>query len=794
MKKRKRAKKKSTRFPRKKAIIAFVLGVVLVTTLTFFFIDAKVRDRISGRSSDKVPAFYSDTIRISSRLKVSVAQLEAMLKRRGYVASNSRPSAAGEYQIADGVLHLKTRAFELYPGRENQSVEINYGPQTGKIINVTNSKEPFFFLEPEVLEELANSSRRASQALKLAQIPERMQNALIATEDQRFYSHLGIDVVGLARALFVNLRAMAFVQGGSTITQQLAKNLFFSPKKTIWRKFLEVFAALSLELRLTKKQILEMYLNEVYLGQDGAVAIHGVGEAAHAFFGKEISRISVGEAALLAGIIRAPSYYAPRKHLKRATEQRNKSLEKMFDAGMISAEEKRRASEEKITLARAKLYERKVPHFSAALRKELDPKINFESAIQAGVAIRTGINLDLQNCAETALEQGLKRLEEDRASLHRRSGQLEAGLVSIEPFSGKIRAWVGGRDFSHNQFDHVAQATRQIGSTVKPFLYLTALDPTLNAYKAATPMSLLPDKPLSIELVSGKNWEPENYDHKFHGDVTLRYALERSLNSPAVFVAERVGIKTLAHTARAFHVAQEVKEVPAIALGAVDTTLLDLSAAYGALANGGRYVNPRLFLSVNDPSEGELLSNEIIEDQVADEGAVFVLTNILQGVIERGTGRVIRQLGYSGTAAGKTGTSDEGRNSWFVGYSPDLVSGVWVGYDDNAPTDLSGAVAAAPIWANYMKCAAPFVESTDFLMPPNVTLVKIDQASNALATSHCPAENIIEEVYLRGSEPQRPCPLHSPYSEELDNDRVPQPHETPERPRRKRSLWDILFG
>ncbi len=770
--------------------VVFGFGV-LVTLVTFLFVDMRVQARLKSRGVKVSSGIYSDATRITPANHIPVPQLETSLKRRGYIGVSTSPEKEGEYRIDSGVLTFKTRAFELTKSRVIESVEIVYGPNPGQIRNVRNGQDQTFFLEPELLQEFSDTSRRASQQRTLSDIPKSMQLAVIATEDQRFYSHFGIDILGLFRALLANLRAMAFVQGGSTLTQQLAKNLFFSPQKTILRKVLELFAAVSLEWRLSKEQILELYLNEVYLGQDGSVAIHGVGEAAHAFFGKDLIKTTLSEQALLAGIIQAPSYYSPRKHLNRALKQRDMALQRMLEAKFISPAQLTKAESEEVRITKSRPYPRRIPHYADTLRQDLETKLDLESSIQAGLTVRSGINLDLQSCAESAISAGLVKIEKEHPRLAKREQSLEAALLSIEPFSAKIRAWVGGRNFAANQFDHVNSAQRQVGSTIKPFLYLTAIDPNLNTYRPATPISILPDRPLTVELARGRSWEPQNYDKKFRGDVTLRYALERSLNSPAVFVATKVGLAAFTRTVEAFRVADEVPEVPAVTLGALDTNLLKLTAAYGALANGGNYISPRLFVSATDASGEPLLYNDLSETRVANEGAVFILTNILQGVIERGTGRVVRSLGFEGAAAAKTGTSDQGRNSWFLGYTPNLVTGVWVGFDDNSETDLTGATGAAPIWAEYMKCAAPFIEESSFIRPPNVIFRDIDSQSGALATRECPREDIIQELFLEGTEPRSACPIHGGYGDEFDR-RPPPPRE--EERRRKRSLWEILFG
>jgi membrane carboxypeptidase/penicillin-binding protein len=340
----------------------------------------------------------------------------------------------------------------------------------------------------------------------------------------------------------------------------------------------------------------------------------------------------------------------------------------------------------------------------------------------------------------------------------------------------------------------VNQATRQIGSTIKPFLYLTALDGSLNSYKVAAPSSIVEDKPMEVAIKRQGTWSPENYDHDYRGDVTLRYALENSLNMPALYIAERVGLPALRRSAAAFRLAEKVTEVPSLALGALDSNLLRLTAAYGALANGGTYIAPRLFLTALGDQGERLTASEIREGRVADESATFVLTTILQGVVDRGTGKSIRASGYTGPAAGKTGTSDNTRDAWFVGYSPSLVTGVWVGFDDNSPTGLTGGAAAAPIWGDFMRCAGPYVASDTFHPPPGVVYLDIDRESGGLFTSDCPESSRFREAFVRGTEPAKLCPNHSSESSEYaPTDEVAPPPVSQSRDRDS-NFWGALFG
>lgn len=765
--------------------LAFLVGV-------YVRVDRQVALVLDGRTTRDASAIYGDVVEISSARPILVEDLKQQLLRRRYREVTDRPSDPGEFFLSESEFQIVTRSFRAPDGRERPPLRFGGVCHDGAV--QLSDKQGALLLEPAVLTTLGGTDVRASSYQSLSSMPRRVIDGVLAIEDQRFYAHTGIDPLGIARAMLANIRAMRFAQGGSTLTQQLAKNLLLTPEKTLMRKVQEALAALSLERRLSKDQILELYLNEVYLGQEGSVALHGMAQAADAFFGKRLDDLTTGEAAMLAGIIRAPSAYSPRRNIQRAIERRNLVLQRMHEEGRIDAEEFSLARNEKPAIATAKLGVRRAPHFVATLSTSLAEVIDMEAAALSGVSILTGLDLDMQLCAEQAVADGMKEIEKRSPRLARRKAELQASLVAVEPFSGKVRAWVGGKDFSLSQFDRVAQAKRQVGSTIKPFLYLTALDGQLNSYRVATTTSILPDRPMEISLVTHQTWNPENYDHEHRGDVTLRYALEHSLNMPAVYLAQKVGIPAMVQTAKRFHLAEDPPAVPSLALGALDTSLLSLTSAFAALANGGVYVAPRLALSVLNPDGSALYQSTLTEERIADERAVFVLTNILQGVVERGTARGVRGFGYNGVAAGKTGTSNDARDAWFVGFRPDLAAGAWVGFDDNSELGLTGGAAAVPIWAKFMSCVSKFQPEEKFIVPRGVHFVKIDATSGELAGPECPAQSVVTEVFVEGTEPRHACRQHGGVPGMRDIEYAPPEREaSPERPR-KRGFWESIFG
>lgn len=780
-----RKKKKNTA---RRAKLGLAFGIVWILGLVcFVYVYSLVSRRIAQRSSSGEAVILGDALMVKPSLNLSLSDLRAEVLRRRYHEVDRSPETPGEFaEYSDGLL-IYTRDFLSSSGRRVAPIKVNINFNTHQIKNISIPDQNYFLLEPEVLATLSGSNLRSQSFRPLRDIPLHMQHALLSAEDQRFYSHFGIDVIGLARAIAVNISSGHVVQGGSTLTQQLAKNLFFSSQRSIVRKVLEAMAAIVLEIKLSKQQIIEMYLNEIYFGQNGPLAVHGVAETSRTFFDKDIKQISIGEAALMAGLIRAPNVYSPRKHPKRAIERRNQVLAQMLEQGYIKQDQYELARRTPIKIKGVKSKPQNKAFFVNAIRREIEKTLGSGGNSLKGIRIYTGINPVMQRCAETSLSVGLEQLEKEYPQLLKHKDQLEGALLSIEPASGKILSWTGGRNYQKDQFDHVSQAFRQIGSTVKPFLYLTALDRNLNDYKVATPISIITDE--EIEVTTRNNvWIPENYDKSFRGDVTLRQALEESLNIPAVYVSQRVGIPALRRTLETFRVSNKIPSVPSLALGALDTNLLSLANSFSALAYGGVYVPGRIFTSVLDSDGDTLFDNKLVQTRVAGEAPVFVLNNILQGVLTRGTAKRIRNYGYKGNAAGKTGTSDDTRDAWFIGYTSEIVAGIWIGYDDNSKIGLPASVLATPIWASYMNCIQPYTTSSDFPPPRDVDIVKLDRRSLELATRYCPDEDIITEVFVSGTAPNDTCHLHGGRSDRLESD-------SPSRSRRRRrSLWETLFG
>ncbi len=584
---------------------------------------------------------------------------------------------------------------------------------------------------------------------------------MLAAEDHRFYEHLGVDLRAVGRALWVNVRRGELVQGGSTLTQQLVKNLVLTPKRTWGRKVQEAALALIIERRYGKDEILAAYLNGIYLGQHGGFAVYGVGAAARSFFGKEVDRLTLGEAATLAGIIRAPNTYSPLQHPERARERRNIILRRMKDLGLLDERRLAQATKEPLVVQRGTAMGALGPYFADWVRAQVEQVQPADETSSAGLRIYTTLHPVLQRAAEAALARGLDRLEGQYRALRRTdpAARLQGAIVALDPRTGEIRAMVGGRDYGQSQFNRVVRARRQPGSAFKPFVYLAALGHGPRGEPPNfTPASLLEDRPLTIG--TGRNaWTPRNYENRYEGTVTVRRALEQSLNAATVWMAESVGYDAVVRAAREAGFTSPLEPVPALVLGSFEVTPLELAAGYAPFASGGGRIRPTGLRAVVD-REGGVSQPRTERAAALQPDEAFLITHLLKGVIDRGTGASARALGVEGPVAAKTGTTNEGRDTWFVGYTPRLIALVWVGFDQRDVLRLSGAQAALPIWADFMRTALGVVPAELFEPPTSITFRDVDGGNGRLATAWCPI--VIREAFLASSEPRESCPDHGP--------------------------------
>ncbi len=591
---------------------------------------------------------------------------------------------------------------------------------------------------------------RITAPVRLDSLPRYVSDAFVAAEDVRFRHHLGVDPIGMARALWLDIRAHGIAQGGSTIDQQIIKARFLSNERTWRRKLIEIPLAVVLDARMRKDEILEIYLNDIYLGHSGGKPVLGIDEASRLYFDKRPQELRLDEAALLAGMIRAPNRDTPEKRPDIVRQRRNAILAVMRDRHWISDAQYDDAVSRVVEFNEGQIPQAQFPFYLRALRAELVDDVGVERVIEGGLTIACEIDPRAQAAAERAASNGPGQLEARFGWIRAqaRSEPLQTAILSVDPRSGGVRALVGGTDYRLSPFDRTTAMRRQPGSAFKPFAYLAAI-----ASKKATPASLLLDAPLRVDVSGRQSWEPHNYDERFRGRVTLREAFERSLNVPTVRLTEQVGLDRVIDTAQNFGFEEKFARIPALPLGVTEVTMRELTAAYTAFPNLGVRVEPFLVREVRDARGKRLLRHELDAKKVADAAPVYVMHTLLRGVVQRGTAARLKRYGL-GYVAGKSGTTSDYRDAWFVGYTPDMVTAVWTGFDRGAPLRLSSAEAAIPIWGAYMS-AIPHIHA-DPKAPSGVVFRDIDPETGMLWQDGCPGP--WHEVFLTGTEPKSHCP------------------------------------
>jgi penicillin-binding protein 1B len=591
---------------------------------------------------------------------------------------------------------------------------------------------------------------RPTPPVLLEQLPPHVADAFIAAEDVRFRRHIGLDPIGILRAAFTNVRAGGIAQGGSTIPQQIVKQRYLTNERTWRRKIIEGALAIALDARLSKDEILELYLNDVYLGHHAGSPILGIDEASRLYFDKAPRVLRLDEAALLAAMIRAPNRDTPEKRPDLAKARRDAILAVMRDRGWIDESEYARASKHAVDVSRGVLPERPYPYYLRALRAEVVREVGLRPVVASGLKVVCEMDRDAQRAAERAASSGAARLVARYRWIREQSEKdpLQVAILSIDPRSGGVRALVGGTSFRRSPFDRTSQMRRQPGSAFKTFAYLAAI-----AAKKATTASLLLDAPLKVELSGKEIWEPQNYDERFRGRVTLRESFERSLNVPTVrLTRDVVGLRRVASTAENFGF-HDIDVIPAMSLGVDEVSMRELTAAYTAFPNLGERVEPFLLRSVTNAKGKNLFERELKKKRVVDASSAYIVHTLLRGVVRRGTATRLKQYGL-GYVAGKTGTTNDYRDAWFVGYTADMVSSVWVGFDRGAPLRLSSSEAALPVWGSYMREIPHTAANPE--PPPGVTFRSIDPESGMLWREGCPGP--IREAFLSGTAPTRHCP------------------------------------
>jgi penicillin-binding protein 1B len=748
-------------------LVLVALGLVVATVLaatalvTYTAVELARFQRAETRRTTVVLAAGQT---LAPGMNVRALDLAGTLSRLRYREVRSAPTDPGQFHRDPKTWNIYLRG--LVEDGPLQPTQLRLELDGERITQVLQEAAvvPVAVLEPEVLTSVADRPGEEYRPIRLGEAPLTLMQALLAAEDHRFFEHSGVDLRGLGRAFWINLRSGRVAQGGSTITQQLVKNRLLGAQRTYGRKLREAWLAAVIEWHYTKEQILESYVNEIYLGQRAGLAIRGVGAAARAYFGKEVHQLTLAESALLAGMVRAPNSYSPLLNPQRARQRRDTVLSQLRDLGQISVKDYEAARREPIRTRPAPTQGQVAPYFTDYVREELEDRLD---GGLTGIDSRVFTTLDpaLQRFAEQAVSRGLERLEGARPRLRRSepTERLQAAMIVLDPATGEIRALVGGRDYRTSQFNRAVFAHRQPGSAFKPFVFTAALG-RLQGEPAFTAASFVEDEPLALSI-EDETWSPRNYEDRYEGRVTVRRALEQSLNSATVRIALETGLPRVIYTARTLGLKSRLIAVPAMALGAFEVSPLELARAYLPLANSGVRVDRATAVRAvraGDGSAGSL--DPVGTAQAVTAAEAYLMTSLLEGVIVSGTAAAARSLRTLGPVAGKTGTTNDARDAWFVGYASNLLALVWVGFDNGEPHGLSGSEGALPIWTDFMRQALEAYPPAAFPTPSGITIAKIDAGNGKLATLFCPV--VVRETFLSGTEPP-PCDEHGLMPEQV---------------------------
>ena len=733
------------------AMFVCIIGLGL-----FIHYNGIVKRHLTSEKWSLPSTIFADPLVLRTAVPINRSELIAYLQALDYFSAKQPELQPGQYSSYSGGVRFRRRP-SLIKDTSEPVIDVKFNSAGIVRIMDVSSETPVehYEMEPVTIRNLFGDEWEKRTLVAYKDIPQHMIDAVLAIEDRRFFEHGGIDAIGILRALLRNLDSENGLQGGSTITQQVAKNFFLTPERSLERKINEAFLALVLESRQTKEQILELYLNEIYFGQRGAMSIHGIGEASRVFLRKEVESIDVPEAALLAGMIAAPNQYNPVRNSEQAFERRNLVLRSMLETGTISRKEYESFVKVRVRAFKADPKLNLAPYFGDVVKTQLLDKYESETLYKRNLNVFTSLDLDMQRAAEESLATGLKNIDAKR---EKRTGKkIQGCLIAIEPQTGYIKAFVGGRNYSKSQFNRIQQALRQPGSVFKPVVYAAAFERAFKNPPAFTPATLVEDGPWILKTAT-ETWEPQNYDGEYHGVVTLRKALSHSMNIATAKLANAVGLEEVSSLGKELGF-ESVKPYPSIALGSFEVSPWHVARAYAVFANGGLKTELRTVKQVKDHDGKVLESSRKESNRVLHPQTAFLITDMLRSTMSEGTAASVHSLGFHLPAAGKTGTTNEFRDAWFVGYTPDLLCVVWTGYDDNTPMKMTGAEAALPIWVNFMKHATQRMPVRDFTIPEGIVSSIIDPTTGYVATDACPMTE--SEFFIAGTEPRTLCTQHS---------------------------------
>jgi penicillin-binding protein 1B len=772
--KKRRAAKRKIRIPKNARLVRFllhpagitILALIAISFLTgmgvfihYYHVYSKMIDeRLRGGPYNTTSRIFAAPGSVAVNERTSPSDLAALLRHAGY--NENRKNAIGSYTI-------KADSIDIFPGpdsyfdQEPATVKFARGKITRIVSLRDNTDRPLYELEPQLITNLYDRNREKQRVVHYEDIPPFLRNAVLSAEDKRFFQHSGFDPIGVIRSAWIDVKRGKNAQGASTLSMQLARDMFLTPARNWRRKMAEIMITMQLEQKLTKQQIFEMYCNQVDLGYRGSFTIRGFGEASQAFFGKDIRSLTLPEAASLAAIVRGASYYNPYRHPDRVRDRRNAILALMRQNGFIDDRDYGVAVEAQLKLVTGPAESSDAPYFVDLLNDDLEkrfPSYDFQARSDK---IYSTLDLDLQRAANDAVAIGMKQVDE---LVHKQKRfknapfvEPQCALIALDPHTGEIKALVGGRNYGASQLNHLI-AERPPGSIFKPFVYAAAMNTAVaGGTRTLTPASIVVDEPTTFQF-DGQEYSPNNFEHTFYGPVTLRKALAKSLNVATIKVAEMVGYSSVVNLAHRAGISEDVKATPAMAIGSYDATPLEMAGAWTIFANHGVHVQPSFVSLVKESNGKVILDQKPSAKPVLDPRVDYLVVSMLEEVMRTGTAAGVRSRGFTAPAGGKTGTSHDG---WFAGFTSDLLCIVWVGFDDNRSLDLEGAHSALPIWTEFMKRAVQlrrYADAKPFEAPDGVVSVTIDPESGMPATPLCPLQ--APEVFIAGTEPVGTCPLH----------------------------------
>ncbi|HGH6007439.1 TPA: penicillin-binding protein 1B [Vibrio cholerae] len=694
--------------------IGWKLALTLAAVLVFIgiYLDSIIKPRFEGQLFDLPTVVYARILNLEPGNGLSLQELRNELDVLNY-RKVAQPRFPGEYASSSSRIELIRRPFEFADGPEpDRRVMLTFdGTGLNKIESLEQERElGYLRLDPKLMGMLEKDSSEQRLFLRRDQFPEVLVDALLVTEDRDFYQHDGVSPLAIGRAMVVNLKAGRTVQGGSTLTQQLAKNIFLSSDRTLWRKLREAYMALIIDYRYSKDRILEAYLNEVYLGQSGADAIHGFGLASRLYFGQPLQELRIDQLALLVGMVKGPSYYNPMRYPDRARERRDLVLKLMMEHDILTAQEYQQAVTRPLDVQKTAQIASRQPAYFQQVSIELKQKLGDTFKADSGLRVFTSLDPVSQSKLEQAIHEQIPQLAKTAGK------DLEAAAIAVDRNSGEIRAMVGGKRTGYDGFNRVLNASRQIGSLVKPAVYLTALAHP-EQYNLAT---TLEDTPLTLKAGDGSLWTPRNYDREYRGDVPLYQALAKSLNVPVVKLGMQLGLDQVSATLASLGVNRdEIRPVPSMLLGSFSLTPYQVAQMYQTMTNSGKKAPLSALRSVLDLDGNVLYESLPRVSQAVDQQAAWLTTYAMKQGVQEGTGRYLNAQFSSAALAGKTGTTNDNRDSWFVGVDGREVTTIWLGRDDNQPTKLTGASGALRVYAQYLTYRIP--EKLQLPWPEGIT-------------------------------------------------------------------------